>query len=210
MNINSPIASGGRIFKTYSGRLEKLNIFTFKDFLYHIPSRYDDFSRITTIAEAVIGETVSLQVTVMSMKSTYARSRMTFQKAIATDGTGTVEITWFNQPYLAKQIKTNDILSIAGRLEKTKTGNKLVMSAPEFEVVSGESSKKIHTANLVPVYHETRGISSKWLRRQIYKLLFEEAELPPDILPESIRERFQFIDLQTALRLIHFQCKFLE
>jgi len=234
ITLTTKIADAGSIYKKYAPRLEKLGIFTFEDFLYHTPSRYDDFSQITKIGEAENGKAVSIRGTVLSMTNTYTRSRMVIQKAVVTDGTGTVDVTWFNQPFLTRQIKTNDIISLAGTIEQT--GVKRTMLSPEFEILVNEEQDTIHTTGLVPVYHTTQGISSKWVRRQVHMLLKDfffhhseelkatsestaqqdsghhsspetaqtRATILHDHLPESVRQQYNFIDLQSALQKIHF------
>lgn len=126
ITLDTKIAQAGSIYKRYAPRIEKLGIFTFEDFLYHIPSRYDDFSQIVKIGEAENGQTVSVRATVLSMTNTYTRGRMVIQKAIVTDGTGTVDVTWFNQPFLLRQIKTNDTISLAGTIEQNGTKRNMV------------------------------------------------------------------------------------
>ena len=74
---------------------------------------------------------------------------------------------WFNQPYLTRVIHKGDLISLSGKIDWFS--RKLVMQSPEYEIIS--NSPTIHTGRLVPVYPETRCITSKWLRRQIYKLI---------------------------------------
>src|SRR5438309_6644415 len=112
MNLQSPITDGSRIFKMYAGRLEKLGIFTFEDFLFHLPSRYEDYSIVSKIGQLQPGETVTVQGQVLDMKNQYlkgARIR-TMQKATIADETGSMELTWFNQPFLEKNILPNSTI----------------------------------------------------------------------------------------------------
>ena len=104
MNLHEPITKGSRSLKMYAGRLEKLEIRTFYDFLLHLPSRYEDYSVVSQIGSIQPGETVTIQGQVLDIKTNYMRGGRikTMQKATVTDGTGTIELTWFNQPYLAK------------------------------------------------------------------------------------------------------------
>ena len=200
MNLSTPISDAGKLYSTYASRLEKLEIYTLKDFLFHLPSRYDDYSVITPIDRIKAGEIVTVQGTVTDISNHYTRSRKQIQKAQVTDPTGSLNIIWFNQPFISKTLKFGDKVALSGRVESD--GFLLSMSSPDFEVIP-ENGHTIHTGRLVPVYPETAGVSSKWLRRQVYKLLQHEGEFE-EYLPPSTLENLGLTELYTALQKIHF------
>lgn len=202
MLLQQSISSAGGIYKRYSSLLKKLNINTFEDFLYHFPHRYEDFSQNKIISALETGETVTVKGIVLSIKNSYTKFHKTLQKAVVTDGSGILEVTWFNQPYLTKTITTNAEIVIAGQAERM--GNKITMLSPEYEILTSPDSITLHTGRLVPVYPETRGVTSKWLRRQIFKLLEEHNATLHDRLPTEIKKQFAFLNLTTALSNIHF------
>ena len=202
MDLHSPITKGSRLLKLYASRLEKLGIITLEDFLLHIPSRYEDYSLVSKIADTQIGETVTIQGTVTEMKTNYLRGRRikSMQKATVTDETGTIELVWFNQPYLTRSIPTNSTISASGRVDIS--GRKKQLASPEYEIL--ETGESIHTGRLIPVYPETKGISSKWLRRQIYALLQTHKDEIHEYMPEVILEKNHFMRLPEAMHEIHF------
>ena len=195
-----PIEKAGRIFKMYARRLEKLDIKTFEDFLYHIPSRYDDFSLISKINRVQVGEIVTIQGTVSQISNEFTKNFKRLQKAEIADETGTIEVVWFNQPYLLNIIHANDKISLSGKVDWFL--RKLVLQSPEYEIIS--SSPTIHTGRIVPVYPETRGVTSKWLRRQVYKLINNNRENFNEYLPDSIIDENSLIAISTAIEQIHF------
>jgi ATP-dependent DNA helicase RecG len=199
MDLQTPVAEVSRAYKMFRGRLEKLGIITLKDFLFHIPFRYDDFSLVSDIASVQASELVTVKGNVETINNTYTRRFKTLQRATVKDDTGSIDILWFNQPFLTKAIHQDDLISLSGKVELDK--HKLIMIAPDYEIVL--NNQTIHTGRLVPVYPETRGISSKWLRRQIYKLLEEKAQLK-DFLPESLIKENHLMNLQDAIEKIHF------
>lgn len=152
--------------------LEKLNIFSNEDLLHHYPFRYED------LTNAVSG-------IIVSSRNLYTRSGKTIQKIIVKTDSGNQEITWFNQPYLIKTLIP---------------GAKISFSGNNYELITG--GPLIHTGRLVPVYPETKGVSSKWLRRRIYNLL-QQTKIQ-DWLPEPIRKKYHLINLSSALQQIHF------
>lgn len=198
MDLKADIPRVSRSFKMYARRLEKLGILKVEDFLYHIPFRYDDFSVISKIADIQEGETVTIQGGVKEIKNIYAR-RFKIQEARVQDDTGEIKITWFNQPYLTKYIKEGDKISVSGKVKAQK--EKLTLQSPDFEIINGTT---IHTGRLVPVYPETRGVSSKWLRRQVFKILNENKAKINEFLPEETIEKNDLMPLYKALEKIHF------
>jgi len=202
MDLKAPIKDGEKVFKMYSRRLAKLGIFTFADFLYHIPNRYDDYSLISDIGKVQVGETVTIQGKVLEIKNRYTRRFKTLQKAKVEDATGIIDILWFNQPFLAKSINAGDLISLSGKVEQNL--GKPIIKSPDYEILESENSDTIHTGRLVPVYPQTYGVSSKWLRRQIKKLLDENKNKLEEYMPIQILKSEDFLDLKTAIEQVHF------
>jgi ATP-dependent DNA helicase RecG len=199
MDLQTPVSEVSRTYKMFRGRLEKLGIVTLKDFLFHVPFRYDDYSLVSRIGMVQTGETVTVKGVVEEINNTYTRRFKTLQRASVKDETGSIDILWFNQPFLTKAIHAGDQISLSGKVDLDK--HKLIMIAPDYEIIL--ENVTIHTGRLVPVYSETRGISSKWLRRQIYKLLEEKNQLK-DFLPQNIIKENHLMNLAMAIEKIHF------
>lgn len=204
MNLSSPIATGGRTFKMHAGRLEKLGIFTFEDLILHLPSRYEDYSIISKIGVVQDGETVTVQGIVKTSKNQYLRGKRikTIQKVEIGDDTGSLELVWFNQPYIIKSMTVGSYLSASGRIDisvRTKS-----IKSPTYEILYGPQTNSIHTGRLIPVYPETKGITSKWLRRQIYNILEQSENNLSEYLPENLIEENNFMHYPHAIKEVHF------
>src|SRR3990167_5028514 len=200
MNLQTPLATAGRIYKLFARRLEKLGIKIFQDFLYHIPSRYDDFSLISKINRVQPGEVVTIQGTVSEISSEFTKNFKRLQKAEIADESGTIEVVWFNQPYLINVIHKNDKIALSGKIEWYL--RRKVMQSPDYEIIT--NLPPIHTGRLVPVYPETKGITSKWLRRQVHKLIEENKNQFAEYLPDSIINSHSLITINNAIEQIHF------
>jgi len=198
-SLKTNIRSLGGIYKRYGAPLEKLGIINLEDFLYHIPNRYDDYTLISKISDVQPGEVVTIRGKVTEIKNQYTRGRFTIQRAKVKDETGEIDIVWFNQPYLIKNINVEDSISISGKVD-FKVG-KLQIGSPDYEI--GESNF-IHTGRLVPIYPETRGISSKWIRRQAFKILEDYNSELEDHLPDEIKNKNKLHSLNDAIYKIHF------
>jgi len=200
VNLQTPIAQNGRAMKMYASRLEKLGIYTIGDFLQHIPSRYEDFSLITPIVKVQPGEIVTVRATVKQMKNLFTKTGKRIQEAIVFDETGELKVIWFNQQFLTRVIHEGDKISLSGRVEFNN--RHIVLAAPEYEITT--TGPTIHTGRFVPIYPETSGVSSKWLRRQVYKIIYENPEIFIEYLPYSILEKYELMGYKEAIEQIHF------
>ncbi|MGI5827452.1 MAG: ATP-dependent DNA helicase RecG [Patescibacteria group bacterium] len=206
ISLETPIQELYMIGDKYAEKLNKyLNIHTVKDLLYHFPFRYDDLTTIKAVSEVRVGETVTLEGQILTLKNTYTRSGKQLQQGIFTDGKSPLTVTWFNQPYLVKTLSPGTRVSLAGTI--SRFGGKIGLTAPKFEILKSHpkiNTTPIHTGRLVPVYPETYEISSKWLRSRIQPILKQIESLVEDWLPEEIRSQERFLPLSEALRNIHF------
>ena len=133
---------------------------------------------------------------------------MFLTQAVVEDKTGPIKIIWFNRPYLTNIIKKGDFLCLAGKATSSKSG--VYLSNPAFEKVDSkfkiQNSKfsLTHTGRIIPVYPETEGLSSRWLRYILKPLLFELKHKILEILPMDIIKKEQLLPIQQAIWQIHF------
>jgi ATP-dependent DNA helicase RecG len=180
-------------------RLEALGVWTIRDLLYLFPHRYDDYSKLKPINRLEYGEEVTIIAKVWDAGVRDTRGGGRLFKAILSDGTGSVEATWFNQPYLADKITAGAQIVISGKVDEYL--GRLCFSSPEWELLDKEL---LHTARIVPVYPLTRGITSKWLRRLVKHSVDYWSKRLPDHLPASVRKEMKLMDLEKAIVQIHF------
>lgn len=189
-------------------RLAELNLLTVFDLINHFPFRYDDFSEIVPINEAQLNTNVTLKGEIWSIKNIFTKYGKKLTQAIFNDSTNSINLTWFNSTYLTKSIKVGDRLQISGKL--TKYGSKLSIIMPVWEKIPDVSAQYtprvnmegLHTGRLVPIYPETEGISSKWLRTKISQILPRVGVFIDDPLPLEIKQ--EMLDLNDAYQKIHF------
>lgn len=204
--LNTPIQNISRFSPGAVKKLEKLKIKTVRDLLYHFPSRYDDFSNFTPISEIKPGFQSSARGTILNAKNIRIfRRNMVLTEVIIEDDAGAIKSVWFNQPYLINQFKPGRLINLSGKVVASK--GRLCFSNPAYEIVGyGEQKNKkepLHTGRLVPVYPETSGLTSRWLRFAV-KPVLKFANQLPDILPNEIRKNYRLPNLIHALSQIHF------
>jgi len=205
MEINSLLESIPRISHTYRKRLNKLGIKTLRDLFYHFPFRYDDFSNIKPIGDLKLNETATIQGKIIETKNTRTwKKRIYVTEIYVQDDTGIIKAVWFNQPFLINNLKENDLVSISGRINFEKT---LYISNPAYEKISQSKSGLRHTGRLVPVYPETSGLTSRYLRYLI-QIFSNSINQINDWLPQEIKKSQGLLTLNLALRYIHFPASF--
>lgn len=188
------------IGSAHAEKLKKLGIETVRDFLFHFPARYDDLSQITPISNLAPDQTATIigKITNFETKQSWKR-RMNIIEVTVEDDTGSIEAIWFNQKYLIDVFSRNPNVRLSGKVKHDpKKG--LVLQNPVQESAAVDPN---HTGRIVPVYPETKGITSRWLRWQIRNIFNAGFEIK-DPLPKKIIEKYNLPSLKKALRDIHF------
>lgn len=201
LDLSTSVTSLFMIGPVYGTRLQKLGIFTVEDLLYHLPFRYEDYSQMTKINMLTPEKKLSVAGVISEMKNIYTRHGKKIQQGKLTDETGSINIIWYNQPYLSNILKPGTKVVLAGKAEVS--GHRMIFQSPEYEILY-KNGNTIHTGRLVPVYPETYGVSSKWLRSRISNIL---TKFDPDIrelLPREIISEYGLISLKDAIYNIHF------
>jgi len=186
------------------GRAEVLiaaGLETVRDLLAFFPYRYEDRRHPSRIADLGInldhpvllrGRVISAGAKVSPVK------RMKIFEAMFDDGTGTVMMVWFNQPYLADQIKRGDRLAVYGQPRLSHVG-RVQMESPDWEKIEDDAEAE---GAIVPIYSKVGNIASKAFRKIVEQALETVPQLE-DPMPAEIRERLGVGSLGEALQAIH-------
>lgn len=182
-------------------KLDKLGIKTVKDLLWHFPFRYEDYSKIYKISELEPNQAVTIRGVVqkVDLRRTW-RKKMMIVEAVIADETGGIRAVWFNQPYVAQTLRIGSQANFAGKV--SWGDDSLYLSNPAYEVLRGTTETR-HTAALIPIYPETKSLTSKGLRFLI-KPVLKSLEPLKDFIPEPILTKNQLPEINQALRTIHF------
>jgi len=204
LTLTSPAQYLPRVGPKLAEKLKKLGIITAEDLLRYVPFRYNDFSLISPIARVQPGETVTIRGTVVNFRNAITKTGKRLQQMVVADEGGRLEVIWFNQPFLTKVIKVGDTVSLAGLV--SWFGHKIVMQSPEYELSYGQAVLKpgLHTGRLVPVYPETAGITSKWLRGRIALAIELCKHKLIEYLPYTIIKTDGLLGIREAVEQIHF------
>lgn len=187
--------------------LDSLDILTLKDLLYYFPRAYDDRTNIKKIEELRGNEYVVLKVQFLSITNPYLPSRVKMTKARATDGTGVIDVVWFQMPYLTKSLKIGEEYILIGQV---KAGYNFQMTNPEYKKLTNQ--KEMEKGEILPIYSTTKNFTQNSLRKILKKNLKEFSNCLQENIPSEIVEKYKILDRKKALKEIHFpeNRKFLE
>lgn len=202
LDFKTPINLISGIGKFYQNKFEKLGIKTVGDFLYYFPNRYEDFSNLKSIDDLEFGEIATINGQIIDIKTRRTWQRKLFiTEAIIEDQTETIKAIWFNQPFISQNLKIGDWVSLAGKIAENDKG--MYLSSPSYEKISPEETDLRETGRLIPIYSETKGLTSRALRFFIKKIL-SQTRFPIDPLPIDLRKKLNLLDLKTAILENHF------
>lgn len=179
--------------------LRHIEISTVGELLGLYPRRYDDYSRITLLAQAPLRIPVTVRVQVQEIKKVPTfRTRFSIIKAIVSDESGSMGVTWFNQPWLLKRLKKRDEIFVSGSItERPRFGKGF--TSPLWEPATTET---LAAGNVAPVYPLSSGLSQKTLRKAM-KAVVQEVELPTEWLPQQVIDAAQVPSIADAYRFLH-------
>ncbi len=212
LTLSTPLPELRGVGPGLQRKLKKLGIITARDLLFHFPHRYEDFSDLVPISEIKLNQKCCIKGKIISIDTMRTfRRKMFITTALIQDGTGSVRAVWFNRPYITKILKQGDFISLAGKTLLGKNG--IYLSNPAHEKLKDGADLSVeqninegltHTGRIIPVYPETEGLSSRWLRALIKMALSRLENKIPDAIPLKIQKEYDILPIQKAIWQVHF------
>jgi ATP-dependent DNA helicase RecG len=186
--------------------LERLHIVTVEDALWTIPWRYEDRSVITPIGDLVPGMSVSICGVIGTCEAKRSRNRrLSLVEVGVEDQSGRMQVVFFNQPYLEEMLTVGTRVMMSGRVIADRQGWMVPrMEVAQYEVIGEDTESMLHVGRIVPIYHETKGWTSRQMRMLVRNLLVDHGRELVDHLPVSLRARQRLIPIHDALQDAHF------
>ncbi len=197
-----------RLTTPHKNALRTLRLNTVHDLLYHFPSRYETEGTTQTIASLARGAHVTLYGTLRKPETRMAwQSRRPLSEAWLEDGTGKVKLMWFNQPYIAKMYTDGAMVKVSGRVEGATSryiANPEVAPVFALPTVGVDTVFGAEEGELLAVYPESKGLTSRWLRYALAQVLRADVHAQlEDPIPADVRTRYHLPSLHTALTWLH-------
>ena len=189
--------------------LNRLGLFTVYDLLTYFPRTYEDQSVLTRISELQAGEKATVAGTIMNVSERQGGRRgMSILMALLGDGTGILQVTWFNQKYLKSKLKVGKKVFVTGKAAYAYGGRgQFAMSQLSSFQILDEEEEPENMTGIMPVYPATEKLNQKFFRKVLGGLLTEELSIR-ELIPASVAERYHLLSRRKALQDIHFPADF--
>lgn len=208
---NSPVA-GTRPLETdvqflkgvgprFAPYLHKIGLRTVEDILWLLPRRYEDRSKLPPLGDLLPDQHQTVRGELDRVETRPLRGGRVIVRAVLSDGTGKVALSWFNQPWIAKKLAPYRGEVIAYGMVK-RTSSLLEIASPEIELLEDEEQAEAF-ARITPIYRSTEGLPQIVLRRAARAALEGYLRDVEDPLPEDLRKQQSLMPIQWALRQIH-------
>ena len=212
LTLDSPV---GRIDRQLAGRrvgmqrkgapaaevLETMGILTVRDLLHHYPRRYIDRSQVSRIGVLKVGTYATVIARVKRVHKRQTRRRQSMVTVTLYDGSGNLDITFFNQPWTATLYREGHEVAASGVVQLY--GGRRQLAKQEVELLKSDDQDPVHTARITPIHRATEGITTRTIRELVWRALDRLREIP-DPLPAEIVTAESLQPFDTAIRRIHF------
>lgn len=214
ISLTTPISKITRLTKEHSIALSRLKINTIKDLLNYLPARYGDERENRNISNLIKGESVILfgEIKNLQIKRSF-KGHVPMCEAKLVDATGSIKLVWFHQAYIAKMYNEGDFVKVSGIVQEKNNLFSLLNPAIEkmsrdhifYENSLFENVNDDKLRELIPVYKETRGLSSNYIHNLIKKVIkdFKILKDIKDPIPDKILKSLHLPELDKAYLFIH-------
>lgn len=203
--LAEPLKKGWLDGRTAKVLERTLDLYTVGDLLRHYPRRYAERGELTDLAALVPDDYVTVLAEVEKVtKRTFKERRGTLVEVVVTDGTSSLVLTFFNQPWLDRELRPGRVGLFSGKVTQFQRHRQLAQ--PEFELLKwgqdAEAEAERYANELIPFYPATARLSSRKIQRSLRLVLDTLGEVP-DPLPPEVRERHGLIALREAFEKVH-------
>ena len=177
--------------------LHRLGIRTVFDLVDYLPTRYEDYSEVLAVKDVRPGA-VTVKAVVKQATGRYVRRGMHITEAVFSDETGSVRAVWFNQPYRAAALKPGQEYYVSGQYELSH--QRFQIMNPSAELVK---DFPVNTARIVPVYRQSKTISTNQIRKLVAECVSMVRALP-ETLPRWMITEAELLSRAKAIEAMHF------
>ena len=183
--------------KNIFSKMEKNGINNIFDLLYYFPKGYDNRGNIKKIGELKDDEYVVLKGILTNVSSSPTRTGRQIVKGTISDGTGIMDIIWFQRPYLKKTLKLGEEYIFIGTVKKNYI---FQIINPEFRLSNGKNVKM----EILPIYSVVKEVSQNLIKKNIKEILNKNLDLIEENIPLSILQKYNLLGRKIALKNIHY------
>jgi len=176
----------------------KLGVETVEDLLHDYPRAYDAYEEPVAVGQLKEGAIAAVSGQLIKTASVRRFDHMQIVVTTVKDMTGSLQLTWYNMPYLRTALPVGRVLVVRGRV--VKKNNRLVMEQPE--IYEPDAYRKV-MHSMQPVYSQTKGLGNKAISRAVTQALAQR-EMEREYLPAELRKKYELAEYNYAIEHIHF------
>lgn len=184
--------------------LNTLNIFTLNDLITYFPRTYEDRGKPKNICECINGEETLIESVACGRVNEVRLKGKTMYTLVIRDETGIARAIWFNQSYLKNRFKVGEKYKFYGKINNSF--GKITINSPIFE----EEDKNSNTGKIIPIYPLTYNLSQNILRKIIENGIEQVDGKLDETLPQYLIKEYNLLDINSAVKKIHFPSDFNE
>ncbi len=204
LTLASPLSEVRGVGAVGARAVRAAGLATVGDLLWHLPHRYEDRSNprpIASLTEPDATVTVGGRIVQVVERRAWQR-RMRIVEAVVDDGSGSIKVVWFNQPYVKTKLQEGMRVWLYGALRPARRGWGLQLVAPEWEI-EDEDAEPIHLGRIVPMYRRVGSWSGRRIRTAVARAL-EGVGAVTDPLERLLPAELGLAPLGDALSGVHF------
>lgn len=198
MRLTDDVTTVKGIGEKIAKNLTKLGIYTVNDLMEHYPRGYDVYEMPVPISSATEGAVVAIEAGIASMAEIKRIRNLQIISCKVKDPSGTITLTWFNQPFLKNTLRLGSRYIFRGKIVRKNAV--LVIQQPK--IYKQEEYRKLLNV-MQPVYSLTEGITNHTISKAVGVVL-AQVEGEKDYLPSGLRKEYDLIQRKHAIQEIHF------
>lgn len=198
MQLNSNIKEIKGIGEKSAAVFAKAGIYTVQDLIRYFPRGYEKIDPPVSFDQLKEEETQAVAAFITKQPSLVRAGRYQITTATVTENGTSLQLRWFNMPFLRNTLKRGFLYIFRGTI--TKNGHTLCMEQPKCYTPAEYSQLE---NKLQPIYPLVQGLTQKMLTKAIGQVL-EQIHSFPETLPEELRKHYHLAEYNYALSNIHF------
>lgn len=198
MNYKDDIQAVKGIGEKTAKLFHKLGIGTVGDLLFYYPRGYDKCELPVPAAQLREGEVAAVEGAVFGMAEIKKIRNLNLLSCTVKDPSGSIRLTWFNQPYLKNTLRMGSHFIFRGKVVR-KSG---ALTIDQPKIYKQDEYRRLLN-HLTPIYSLTEGLTNHAVQKAVAQAL-TAVEFPDEALPKRIRKQYGLMKKEPAVREIHF------
>lgn len=193
-----PIESLKGIGEKTGGLFRKLGVETVEGLLHYYPRGYDAYEPPVPVGQVKEGSVLAVSGTLLRSADVKRIRNLQVVTATVKDMTGSLQLTWFNMPFLRNTLRMGELFVFRGKVVRKQ--GRLRMEQPEI------FTPDVYRAvmhSMQPIYGQTRGLGNKAITKAVAQAI-EQRQMEREYLPERLRSRYELAEYNFAIEHIHF------